>query len=130
MVGAGAQVVLMCPSDVRREALDPKGPLAAAINPGLAPARQRVCDCAERMHAPPFVDLVFTANLDEGHVSVEAKADDEDTDPELGPAFVACVGSLVAAFPPHEGPPCGGGTATSAIYPVRIEIGPATTPNP
>jgi hypothetical protein len=80
------------------------------------------------MHAPAFVDLVFTAKLDEGQVAVEAKADDDDSDPELTPAFVACVGSLAARFPPHKGPPCGGGTATSAVYPVRIEIGP--TPNP
>jgi hypothetical protein len=125
MVGAGGQVVVMCPADVRREALDPKGPLAAAISPGLAPARQRVCDCAERLRAPAFVDLVFTAKLDEGRVTVEAKADDDESDPELTPAFVACVGSLVATFTPRRAPACGDGVATSAIYPVRIDIGPS-----
>lgn len=124
MVGAGAQAVVLCAGDVRREPLDPKGPLAGALAPGLEPARARVCGCAERMHAPPFVDLVLTAKLDEGRVTVEAKADDEELDPDLGPPFVACVGSLTATFTPRRGPPCGSGAATSAVYPVRIEIGP------
>jgi hypothetical protein len=124
MVGGGAQAVVMCPGDVRRAALDPKGPLAGALSPGLEPARERVCGCAERMHAPPFVDLVLTAKLDEGRVTVEAKGDDDELDPELGPPFVACVGTVTATFSPRHGPPCGSGTATSAVYPVRIEIGP------
>lgn len=124
MVGVGAQAVVMCPGDVRRETLDSKGPLAAALSPGLGPARERVCGCAERIHAPAFVDLVFTAKFDEGRVSVEAKADDDETDPDLGPPFVACVGTVTAAFTPRRGPACGDGVATSAIYPVRIEIGP------
>jgi hypothetical protein len=114
----------LCPDDVRREALDPAGPVAPALAPGLDPARERVCGCASRLAPPPFVDLVFTAKPREGSVTVEAKADD-DADPTLGPAFAACVGTVTAKFAPTpQGGGCGGGGAATYVYPVRLDLTP------
>jgi hypothetical protein len=113
----------MCPGDVRREALDPSGPLAPALVPALDPARERVCGCAARLRPPPFVDLVFTANLPEGRVRAEAKGDADEFDSELGAPFVACVGTVVASFPPMHATGCGGAAAT-VVYPVRLELEP------
>jgi hypothetical protein len=123
VVGGSAQVVVMCPSDVRRAALDPAGPMAPALAPGLDPARDRVCGCASRMPPPPFVDLVFTAKPVEGRVTVEAK-DDDELDPALGPAFVQCVGTVTAKFAPAHGGGCEGGGAATYVYPVRLELAP------
>jgi hypothetical protein len=108
----------MCPSDVRREPLDPQGPMAPALAPGLDPARERVCGCASRVPPPPFVDLVFTAKPEEGRVTVEAKDDDE-----LNPAFVQCIGTVTANFARRPGAECEGGPATY-VYPVRLELSP------
>jgi hypothetical protein len=113
----------MCPDDVRREALDPAGPVAPALAPGLDPARERVCGCASRVAPPPFVDLVFTAKPSEGRVTVEAK-DDDDADPTLGPAFAACVGTVTASFSPLPAGGCSGAGAATYVYPVRLELSP------
>jgi hypothetical protein len=123
VVGGSAQVVVMCPSDVHREALDPAGPMAPALAPGLDPARDRVCGCASRMPPPPFVDLVFTARPDEGRVTVEAK-DDDELDPAVGPAFVQCVGKVTAKFASAHAGGCEGGGAATYVYPVRLELAP------
>lgn len=121
-------MVVVCSSDVRREPLDPAGPLAPSLAAGLDPARDRVCSCAKQGDPPPFVDLVFTAKPDQGSVTVQAK--DEDTSSlaagEGAPAgpFVACVGTIEARFPPKAVPACGEGAAATIIYPVRLELGP------
>ena len=123
--GAGGKVVVVCSNDVRREIFDGSSPIARALAPGLEPARARVCSCASRMKAPPFVDLVFTAKPDEGKVTVQASDGDEaDLDPELGPPFVACIGTVTASFVPVPSNACPGSTKASFVYPTRIELGP------
>jgi hypothetical protein len=123
VVGGAAQVVVMCPSDVRREPLDPNGPLAPSLAAGLDPARERVCQCAAQLPVPPFVDLVFTAKLDEGRVTVEAKNDD-DLDPAAGPRFVECIGTVTARSAPMPGAACGAGAPATLVYPVRVDLAP------
>jgi hypothetical protein len=81
-----------------------------------------VCACATKSHTPPFVDLVFTAKPEEGHVIVRATAD-EDANSETAGAFVACVGTIRASFAPIASGACPSGPAT-AIYPVRLELQP------
>ena len=120
-MGGSAQVVLLCPSDVKREPLDPNGPMAPALAPALDPARERVCGCAARMQPPAFVDLVFTAKPEDGRVTIEAKGD-EELDPTLGPPFLACVGTLTASFAPVHGGACEGGGAGTIVYPVRLDL--------
>ena len=122
--GGDAQAVVVCPSDVRREAFDAASVIARALSPALGPARDRVCDCAGRVHPPAFVDLVFTARPEEGRVTV--KAGDDDLDPDLGPAFVACVGALVAAFAPLPSEACPAAEKASFVFPVRLGLEPAT----
>ena len=123
VVGGSAQVVVMCPSDVKREPLDPTGPMGSSLTPALDPARDRVCSCAARMAPPAFVDLVFTAKPDEGRVTVEAK-DDEELDPTLGPPFLACVGTVTATFAAGRTSACEGGGAATFVYPVRLDLAP------
>ena len=122
VVGGAAQVVVMCPSDVQRRPLDPAGPIAAALAPALDPAHDRVCGCAAKLAPPPFVDLVFTAKPGDQTVSVQAK-NDEELDPTLGPAFVACVGTVTARAGGTSGT-CEGGGAATVVYPVRLELAP------
>jgi hypothetical protein len=116
----------MCPSDVQRQPLDPTGPMAAALAPALDPAHDRVCGCAAKLPPPPFVDLVFTAKPADKTVSVEAKGDDDELDPTLGPAFVACVGKVTARIERTQGNggACEGGAAATLVYPVRLELAP------
>jgi len=122
VIGGDARIVLTCANDVQRQPLDQSGPLARALAPGLDPSRDRVCACAAKLHAPPFVDLVFTAKPEQGLVTVRGNAD-EDVDPELGAAFVGCVGTVTASFAPIQSGACPGGHAI-AIYPVRLELEP------
>jgi hypothetical protein len=124
VVGGGEQVVVICSNDVRRTPLASAPQLTSALSPGLDPVRDRVCGCATRLHPPPFIDLVFTAKPEEGTVTVEAKGDDDESDPQLGPPFVACTGSLVARFAHYASAVCSGGGPATLVYPVRLELEP------
>jgi hypothetical protein len=119
--GGDARAVVICANDVRREAFDASSIIARALAPALVPARDRVCGCAGRVRAPAFVDLVFTAKPEDGQVTV--RAGDEDLDPELGPAFVACVGALVATFAPLASQACPEAGKASFVFPVRLDLG-------
>ncbi len=114
-------MVVVCAHDVRRAALSESSAFGQSLFPALDPARDRVCACAGRLHPPPFVDLEFTARPEAGRVTVTAKADD-DLDPDLGPAFVACVGTLDARFDPVRTDACPEGGPTSFVYPVRLDL--------
>jgi hypothetical protein len=117
-----SSVVVACGADVRRESLSSTRIGPRAIAPVLEPTRQRVCACAGRMPAPAFVDLVVTATPDEGRVSVQAGDPEDEGDPQLGPPFVACVGTVVATFAPlHAGDICPGAKAVLS-YPLRVEL--------
>jgi hypothetical protein len=120
LAGGDARAVVVCPNDVQRQAFDESSVIARALSPALGPARDRVCGCADRVSAPPFVDLVFTARPEEGQVTV--KAGDEDLDPDLGAAFVACVGVLVATFAPIPSNACAGAGKASFVFPVRLDL--------
>jgi hypothetical protein len=121
--GGDSRVVVVCTNDVRRESLEDSGEMARALFPALDPAQQRICACTEAMQTPPFIDLIFTAKPDEGRVTVQATADD-DLDPELGPAFIACIGTVAVNFAPETAVnACPSGKA-SFLYPVRLELGP------
>jgi hypothetical protein len=120
--GGDARVVVVCATDVRRQAFEESSPIGRALFPALDPARERVCSCAGRVRAPAFVDLVFTAKPEEGRVTVRAEGD-EDLDPELGPAFVSCVGTVVATFAPLPSEVCPGAGKASLVYPVRLDLG-------
>jgi hypothetical protein len=113
----------VCANDVRRQALEDSGEMARALFPALDPAQERVCACTDAVPPPPFIDLVFTAKPDEGRVTVRATEDD-DLDPELGPAFIACIGTVAVTFPPQPAvDACPSGKA-SFLYPVRLELKP------
>ena len=122
VMGGEGKVIVVCAHDVRRAALDESPALGRALYPAMDPAQSRVCACAGRLHPPPFVELVLTARPEEGRVTVEAKGE-EDSDPELGPAFVSCVGSLTATFEPVRSGACPGGEPASFVYPVSIDLG-------
>jgi hypothetical protein len=120
--GGDSRVVVVCGKEVQRQSLDQSSEMARALFPALDPAQERVCECTRRMHAPPFIDLVFTAKPDEGRVTAQASAED-DLDPELGPPFLACVGTVAASFAPTPFTGCSVGKA-SFVYPVRLELEP------
>ncbi|MDP9035143.1 MAG: hypothetical protein M3O50_10070, partial [Myxococcota bacterium] len=126
--GAG-RVVVVCGSDVRREPLDESGPMARMLLPALEPARARVCGCVDRVAAPPFVDLVFTARPESGQVTVAANEVD-DLDPELGPPFIACVGELVVRSGAWASDACSGAAGggkddrVMVVYPARVDLAP------
>jgi hypothetical protein len=124
-VGGGASsVVVACGSDVRREPLaNSSRSLESTIAPALEPARERVCACADRLPVPAFVDLLITATPAEGRASVQASDADDEIDPQLGPPFAACVGTVVATFSPsHTAGVCPGGKPVLS-YPLRVELG-------
>jgi hypothetical protein len=123
VIGGDGQVVVVCANDVRRQALAEASPAARALSPALDPTREQVCACLGRQRAPAFVDLVFTAKPEEGRVTVQASTDD-DLDPELGPAFVACIGTVTVTFASLSSEACSDKTKGSFIYPVRLELGP------
>jgi hypothetical protein len=123
VIGGDARVIVVCDKDVQRRALDESSAVAGALAPALEPARERVCGCVARLRPPPFIDLVFTAKPQEGAVTVRASGDD-DLDPELGPDFVACVGTVVAKFVPLPSDVCAGAAKASYLYPVRLELEP------
>jgi hypothetical protein len=114
---------VVCANDVRRRALDDSDSIGRSLSPALDPARDKVCGCVARLKAPPFVDLVFTAQPTEGRVTVEAQSGD-DADPELGPPFVACVGTVSAHFAPLSSDACPGPGKVAFIYPVRLDLAP------
>jgi hypothetical protein len=120
VAGGPGRVVVVCGSDVRRQAVEP-GAMTRAIDPALEPARQRVCACAAKMPVPAFVDLVVTSSPDQGRARVEASEPDDELDPAVAPAFVACVGSLVATFARLHADTCGAGEATF-VYPLHVEL--------
>jgi hypothetical protein len=123
VMGGEGRVVVVCAHEVRRQALDPQGAVARSLSPALDPTRERVCGCVERLRAPAFVDLVFTAKPEEGRVTVQASSED-DLDPELGPPFVACVGAVVARFAPSISDECTVPGKTLFVYPVRVDLAP------
>jgi hypothetical protein len=121
VAGGPGRVVVVCGNDVRRQAVEP-GVMTQAIDSALEPARQRVCGCAARMPPPAYVDLVVTSSPDEGRARVEASEPDEELDPALAPAFVACVGSLTTTFARVHADTCGTDDATF-VYPLHVELG-------
>jgi hypothetical protein len=125
-MGGEGKVIVVCAHDLQRAALDELPALRSSLSPALDPAQSRVCACAGRLRPPPFVELVITAHPEAGRVTVEAKAED-DTDPELGPPFIACVGTLTASFEPLHSGACPGGEAASFVYPVSIDLGQDAT---
>jgi hypothetical protein len=121
--GAAERVVVVCGSEVRREAFDKAGNVARAIAPSLELARERVCVCASRVPPPPHVDLAVRAAPDEGRATVEIEDPEEDLDPTLGPDFVACFGTVVTTFAPLHLDACSGGGNAVLVYPVRVDLG-------
>jgi hypothetical protein len=121
VAGGPGRVVVVCGSDVRRQAVE-SGPMTRAIDPALEPARQRVCSCAARLPLPAFVDLVVTSVPDEGHARVEASEPDEELDADVAAAFVACVGTLSTTFASSHADTCGAEKATY-VYPLRVDLG-------
>ena len=120
-VGGGpGRVVVVCGNDVRRQAVEP-GAMMHAIDSALEPARQRVCTCASKMPPPAYVDLVITSHPDQGRARVEASEPDDELDPAIAPAFVACVGSLVTTFARLHADTCGSDDATF-VYPLHVEL--------
>jgi hypothetical protein len=111
---------VVCGKDVQRQSLEESSEMAQALFPALDPAQERVCACSGRVRTPPFIDLVFTAKPDEGRVTAQATADD-DLDPEIGAAFVACIGTVTASFAPKPFGACPAGKV-SLLYPVRLEL--------
>lgn len=120
VAGGPGRVVVVCGADVRRQDVEP-GAMTRAIDPALEPARERVCACASRMRVPAYVDLVVTSTPDEGRAKVEASEPDDDLDPDLAPAFVACVGSLSTTFARSHPDTCGADRATF-VYPLRVDL--------
>jgi hypothetical protein len=117
-----ARVLVVCGNDVRREPIV-VGAMSRAIDPGLEAAHERVCTCASRMAAPPFVDLVVTAVPDDGRAGVEASEPEGELDPAVASAFVACVGKIAASFPHFAGGACPGGEKTTFVYSFDVELG-------
>jgi hypothetical protein len=120
VAGGPGRVVVVCGNDVRRQPVLP-GAMTQAIDSALEPARQRVCGCAARMPPPAYVDLVVTTSPDEGRARVEASEPDDELDPAIAPAFVACVGSLVTTFARIHADSCGADDATF-VYPLHVEL--------
>jgi len=124
VIGGDARLVVVCSTDVRRQSLDESSAAGRGLAQALEPARERVCACAHSGKAPEFVDLVFSARPQDQRVTVEAKGD-EDLDPELGPAFIACIGTVSVSYSPQPSDACdGAGKVNSFVYPVRLELGP------
>ena len=117
-----ARVLVVCGNDVRREPIV-LGAMSRAIDPGLESAHQRVCTCASRMTAPPFVDLVVTAVPEEGRSGVETSEPEGEVDPGVASAFAACVGKIAATFPRFAGGGCPGGEKTTFVYSFDVELG-------
>lgn len=117
-----ARVLVVCGNDVRREPIV-VGAMSRAIDPGLESAHQRVCTCASRMTAPPFVDLVVTAVPEEGRSGVETSEPEGEVDAAVASAFAACVGKIAATFPRFTGGGCPGGDKTTFVYSFDVELG-------
>jgi hypothetical protein len=113
-------VIVTCPGDVRREPVK-AGPITRAIDPALEPARRRVCDCAEKMAAPAFVDLKVTSAPDDGVASVEADVIDDELEQDSAKAFYACVGTLKVSYPRAHVDTCGGANPTF-VYPLHVDL--------
>jgi hypothetical protein len=117
-----ARVLVVCGNDVRREPIV-VGAMSRAIDPGLESAHQRVCTCASRMAAPPFVDLVVTAVPEEGRAGVETSEPEGEVDPGVASAFAACVGKIASRFDRFPGGGCPGGEKTTFVYSFDVELG-------
>ena len=113
-------VIVVCPGDARREPVQ-AGAMTSSIDPALEPARKRVCECAQRMAAPPFVDLKVTSAPDEGMARVEADEIDDELDAEPARAFYACVGALEVPFARAHADSCGGPSA-KFVYPLHVDL--------
>jgi len=120
-VGAGARVIVVCGSDLRREPVA-VGPMTRALDPALDAARERVCACAARGAAPATVDLVVTALPGEGRASVEPGEAEASLDPQVAQAFASCVGSLGVTFPPFDDATCGDGARVKYVYALDVEL--------
>jgi hypothetical protein len=118
--GGAGRVVAVCGGDVRRLDLE-AGPMTRSIEAVLEPGRARVCACAARMAAPPYLDLVVTTSPDEGTATLEPGETDEEQDAELTAPFVACVGTVKASFPRSHADTCGQDRAVFK-YPLRVEL--------
>lgn len=116
--------MVVCGTDARREPLGGSGPTARSISPALEPARERVCGCAARLQAPAHVDLVVKSTPDQGRATVEVSDPEEDMDPQLGPPFAACVGTVVVSYPPSRVDACSDPEKASVLYPFRVDLAP------
>jgi hypothetical protein len=124
VAGGPGSVVVVCGTDARREPLVGSGAVARAISPALEPARERVCACAARLQAPPHVDLVVKSTPDQGRATVEAGDPEDDMDPQLGPPFVACVGTVVVSYLPSHVAACPDSEKAAVAYPFRVDLVP------
>lgn len=124
VVGGPGGVVVVCGTDARREPLAASGPTARAISPALEPARERVCGCAARLPAPPHVDLVVRSTPEQGRATVEVSDPEEDMDPQLGPPFAACVGTVTVSYLPSRLDACPDPEKASVLYPFRVDLVP------
>jgi hypothetical protein len=120
--GSSAQILVVCGNDVRREPVA-GGPMARALDPALEVAHERVCSCAHRLRAPASVDLVITAVPAEGRARVEPSEADASLDPDLGPRFLACVGTIPVSFDRFAADACDGHGATTYVYSLDVELG-------
>jgi len=118
--GGAGRVVVVCGSDVRRRDVEP-GVMIRALDAALEPARERVCSCAGRMTVPAYVDLVVTSKPDDGQASVVASEPDDELDPALAAAFVACIGTLQMSIARSHADTCGSDKATF-VYPLHVDL--------
>jgi hypothetical protein len=121
VVEPSVQVLVECAADVRRERVQ-AGPMARALDPGLAMAHDRVCACAERLAVPVSVGLKVTAVPDDGRAWVETTDPDTSTEGDEAPGFAACVGTFDATFEKFAAGACEGGGKTKYIYVLDVEL--------
>lgn len=120
-------MLVVCGTDVRREPVA-DGPMARALDPALAVARERVCGCAARLTAPHVVDLVVTAVPGEGRARFEPGEIDTALDAEdaaTARAFASCVGAASTSFAPFAAEVCGAppAPAPTFVYSLDVEVG-------
>jgi hypothetical protein len=68
------------------------------------------------------VDLVVTASPDAGIASVQAGDSEQDLEPEVGPVFVACIGTVVATFSPLRANDVCPSAKPVFRYPLRVDL--------
>jgi hypothetical protein len=120
-VGGHGELVVVCPSDVRRSPFEPSAVVARGFEPAIGPAQERVCDCAKRINEPDYLDLVFTAHPESGTVEVVAKPEQDAERSTVERDFDACVGTIAARFARFATNMCPNGEPATLIFPVRLE---------